>query len=455
MEDATLAAASVEELEKLLAYELKQLELAEAKEVEARATLAGVGKLTKEDSQQDAVLMRQHKEAPPAPSTSSNDATGLATLAEGRLAGEEAEGEEGELSKSKKKRKKKAKKAEGDGGDTGAIELEDGEAGHAAGARPDAQERYAAAMELLRGDGDDGSAAWVSLSRCGIGDKKLRKLVEILKANPQGSSSLTSIDLSHNAISDVAAAALVDALQLPAVAPCLLELSLSGNPLSAAGCATCAQAVRAAFVDIKLTLPRPVPSVGAMANTAPATSASSALSSDAGLPSQAVSTPTSTPGFELEGEGARSVEAAGATSAGTEPPGPLLDDSLMLLTRWAEDGGACRAEHSAALSAIVKVAEAAVEEAAAAAAAAAEKCAPPPAELQQCAQNVPTFAKVLAFPGAEGKQAKLGSHVLLLLKLFTLLVRAKHPTVTDALLAHRSPPPNFGSDVHSARASHF
>ena len=93
---------------------------------------------------------------------------------------------EDEVGKSKKKRnKKKAKKAERNSGEG---ELEDeGDGDGAPKMVANAHERFTAALESLRGDGN--GEAWLSLARCGLGDKKLRKMVELLGANPHGSRS--------------------------------------------------------------------------------------------------------------------------------------------------------------------------------------------------------------------------------------------------------------------------
>ena len=86
-----------------------------------------------------------------------------------------------EISKSKKKRQKKkaAAAAAGNGtADGGDVEAA---APPAAQVQPatDAQERYLSVLETLR-SGDE-TAFWASLSGCGIGDKKAKKLAEALK----------------------------------------------------------------------------------------------------------------------------------------------------------------------------------------------------------------------------------------------------------------------------------
>ncbi len=147
-----------------------------------------------------------------------------------------------------KKKKKKPKKKKSDGAGTGATPLAAAPAGGAGGAA----ERYASALEALKG----GTELWLSLSGCNVGDKKARKVIEALK-QPEQSAALTSIDLSNNLMSDASATALGVALQNGACSR-LLDLNLSGNPLTADGVAAVASAL-ATRTEVALILPR-VPS---------------------------------------------------------------------------------------------------------------------------------------------------------------------------------------------------
>ena len=97
----------------------------------------------------------------------------------------EAEGAAGAGGAKKKKKKKKPKKPacpDGDSADTNRSQNV---------AHTDSAERFASTLEALkRGD----EVAVVGLSRCNIGDKKARKLIEALRH----CEAVTSIDLSDN-----------------------------------------------------------------------------------------------------------------------------------------------------------------------------------------------------------------------------------------------------------------
>ena len=83
----------------------------------------------------------------------------------------------------------------------------------------------AAGLDQLRHGG-----LWVALPGAGITDKRLKALCDSLRG-----SSVTSLDLSGNRISDAGAAALASALGAVAVAPDLISLNLAGNPLTDVG----------------------------------------------------------------------------------------------------------------------------------------------------------------------------------------------------------------------------
>lgn len=80
----------------------------------------------------------------------------------------------GDCSKKKKKKKKAKPQQQGNQSEVEAV-----------GVAPDAHERYLNVIDKLRGEGDDGEA-WLSLDRCGIGDKKLRKLTDLMVSNAKG-----------------------------------------------------------------------------------------------------------------------------------------------------------------------------------------------------------------------------------------------------------------------------
>ena len=142
--------------------------------------------------------------------------------------------------------KKKKKKRGGGGGGGG------GGGAPALGPTEDATARYQRVLDALR-DGIEGSEA--GLSRCGLGDKKLRALVAALRTRGAG-CTLAALDLSHNSISDAGAVALCAALaagEVPLV-PQLASLNIAANPLGTQAAEACAHAL-AGRPTLSLVLP--------------------------------------------------------------------------------------------------------------------------------------------------------------------------------------------------------
>jgi len=103
----------------------------------------------------------------------------------------ECDGNTSPEKKNKKKKKKKKKKTAQD---------ESGTAGQETRPQPevlpDAEARYSQALDSLRCNDETGM--WISLKNCNIGDKKVKKLVDLLKNN----DTVTSINLDNNVISE-------------------------------------------------------------------------------------------------------------------------------------------------------------------------------------------------------------------------------------------------------------
>ncbi|KAL1496596.1 hypothetical protein AB1Y20_014201 [Prymnesium parvum] len=319
--------------------------------------------------------------------------------------------------KSKKKRPKKKAQKDGRGNDCAEDEatVDEGKPSE------DASARYQSALELLRGDGTDGEA-WLSLRHCGIGDKKLRRLTDLMISNPAGSSSLTSVDLSHNAITDAGVASLTHALQQADVTPCLLELSLDANPLTPAGCAACASSLRATFVQIRLLLPCGTPAADA-AEAPPAAEAAEAPRA------AAVS----------EGELRACTETVAAWAAGGAHDAPP-HEALSTLLRAAE--AEAEAEAEAAAKAKVETqteakaeAEAKAKEAVARAEVEAE-AATGAAALAWCAAHVAQLACAIR----AAARARAPKHLPLLLALLGALVRSRQARLVGAVRSHAAPP---------------
>ncbi|KAL4421761.1 hypothetical protein ABPG77_009744 [Micractinium sp. CCAP 211/92] len=123
--------------------------------------------------------------------------------------------------KQKKKKKKKRKKGGGSGG----------AAGGSGGTQPpvdpalkkESERRFQEAVDQLSHNSEDGM--WIKLGGCHLADGKMKKLCEALKAN----TTVISIDLSDNQLSDEGAKLLAAALR-DGRAPDLIDLDLKDNP---------------------------------------------------------------------------------------------------------------------------------------------------------------------------------------------------------------------------------
>ena len=102
----------------------------------------------------------------------------------------------------------------------------------------------AAGLDQLRHGG-----LWVALAGAGVTDKRLKVLCDSLRG-----SSVTSLDLSGNRISDTGASSLAAALGAATVAPDLISLNLAGNPLTDVGRAALQSLAKARKgLDVRLT----------------------------------------------------------------------------------------------------------------------------------------------------------------------------------------------------------
>jgi len=298
-----------------------------------------------------------------------------------------------EVSKKKKKKKKKT---------SASAETAEGEEPAAAPPAqvqpaPDAQEKYLAVLEALR-SGDE-TACWASLSACNIGDKKARKLAEALKqtVSQKVDCALTSIDLSHNLISDAGAAALTAALQSRDVAPRLLQFSLAGNPLSPEGCDACEQALTARS-DLTLS-----------------------VRAEAG-------------GANGGGGGGAVAELLNSYFVGhDEEAAPTFEGATELLVALGA-GEPCRAAHVAAVELLAAAADSEAAEAAG------NNPKVLPRALRWCSKNVGVLQKLLACPSAtelpqrDPARERVGLHRLHTISVLHALVRARRGALTGALL---------------------
>jgi hypothetical protein len=89
----------------------------------------------------------------------------------------------------------------------------------------------------------------VALAGAGVTDRRLKALCDSLRG-----SSVTSLDLSGNRISDAGASSLAAALGAPTVAPDLISLNLAGNPLTDVGRAALQSLAKARKgLDVRVT----------------------------------------------------------------------------------------------------------------------------------------------------------------------------------------------------------
>ena len=171
-----------------------------------------------------------------------NPSESVATATVASCVGEAAEDEGGGVSKKKKKKR-------GGGGSNG------GGGGASTAPTEDAAQRFQRFLDELKGGTEPAIA---DLSRCGVGDKKLRTLVTAIRTRG-ARCAVETLDLTHNAVSDAGAAGLCAALTADGgvegqIAPRLSLLSLLGNPLGDKGSELCAHALLSR-AEVALILP--------------------------------------------------------------------------------------------------------------------------------------------------------------------------------------------------------
>eukprot|EP00271_Cylindrocystis_brebissonii_P021849 TRINITY_DN8076_c0_g1_i1.p1 TRINITY_DN8076_c0_g1~~TRINITY_DN8076_c0_g1_i1.p1 ORF type:complete len:554 (-),score=135.87 TRINITY_DN8076_c0_g1_i1:575-2236(-) len=186
---------------------------------ESRASSSGGEEEDDDDEEEEDGLQASHGQGGSRPEDSSDTGDSSDDAAA------QAEGSQGAKKKKKKKKKKKNKgKSANEGSEAAAVNSSD------EGMLPAdvAESRYVTALEGLRSKSD--LCLWVQLSKCRLSDKKARKISDALAEN----KSVTSIDLSHNSITDEGIQLLSSAL-LAGAAPDLIQLDLRGNPLTDRG----------------------------------------------------------------------------------------------------------------------------------------------------------------------------------------------------------------------------
>lgn len=239
-------------------------------------------------------------------------------------------------------------------------------------------------------------------------------------------SSLTSVDLSHNHISDAGLEALVSALQVADVAPCLLELSLLGNPLTAAGCSACSAALRSTFVQIRLELP-------AELESSPTTATTSITANTTTTSAAATATTTI------------STEAESAEEQAAEPGGVELQRAMDTLCEWACSHSRNGAKVAKAMSTLACAAEA-------------EQRRGIQSErgsvVLWTSEHLQEVGSALyALEPTDPRHSRAPEHILSATRLLTALVSCEHADVLTALSAHRVALPSFERRQHRGGGS--
>uniref|UniRef100_A0A7S0RKD5 Uncharacterized protein n=1 Tax=Chlamydomonas leiostraca TaxID=1034604 RepID=A0A7S0RKD5_9CHLO len=127
--------------------------------------------------------------------------------------------------KKKKKKKKGKKKASGEATDGSSPAASSAPTGPQVN-KAEADKKFNAAISSIKGNDE----MWVKLNACAVQDGKAKKLFDQLKSN----STVTSLDLSQNQLTDEAAQTIASILGMNG-APELIELDLRENSFSQTG----------------------------------------------------------------------------------------------------------------------------------------------------------------------------------------------------------------------------
>uniref|UniRef100_A0A7S4BG39 Uncharacterized protein n=1 Tax=Chrysotila carterae TaxID=13221 RepID=A0A7S4BG39_CHRCT len=333
----------------------------------------------------------------------------------------------------KKKKKRSRKKGSMVSEGAGAA------AANVAAPTEDAAERFSAAINAVHDD----SELWADCSRCGVAEKKLRKLLAALRAEPQ--CSLTSIDLSYNQITDGAAMMLLSALsEEPTLCAGLVELSLVGNPLTVDGIEACTQAATSrSTIELKLpsavdVTPMPVGGGAACADRFSAYFASREKLADRlsappppPLPKRAASADATSGmgGMGMEGEGEGEDEGAAAGYVKASSTLTFEEATTILVT-----GKVTSVETTDALDFLLETLK--VESAQIVGPA---NCKLLPRAMRWLSHQLPLLSQLLrteppslvAWTGS-----RLGSHRLRIVDILDAMLNSRRPTLTHAIAAN-------------------
>lgn len=345
----------------------------------------------------------------------------------------------------KKKKKKKGGGGGGGGGSAGG--------GGSSGALPpleDGSARFQSALDALKSVESAASFTKSDLSQCGFGDKKLRQLLAALRGLGP-SCVLTSLDLSHNSISDAGATALCTALGSEEnVAPQLASLSLNANALSEAAASQCAAAL-ATRPALALVLPEQTRPGGGGRTAVTADAAPVLDEYFAGRDESAVEAANASGSFNGGGGGGMGADGR---PMGDEEERPLLigpplslDAAIAILEKLEPSSAGDSVAVCDALQSLVHKAE---QECAQLAASGSQNAKFLPRGLKWCAQHTAVLGGLLRPPprprvsygagdsasrthGGNGFGDRLGRRRLLVIELITCLIGARRPPLTSAL----------------------
>ncbi|MEW5298643.1 MAG: hypothetical protein WDW36_001738 [Sanguina aurantia] len=163
------------------------------------------------------------------PCSQDEDDDGDETGSEMTTEDEDAMSVNGDGGKKKKKRKNKKKKGKGEAAGPAGVggSLASNGTTVLKVDKQEADKRFNSTMEQIRGKS---GLEWVALSACNIAGAKTKKLFDALKLN----TTVTSLNLSHNQITDDSVQVIASMLGMHA-APSLLELDLRDNHFTAQG----------------------------------------------------------------------------------------------------------------------------------------------------------------------------------------------------------------------------